>query len=180
MNYPVGRKRGASIPNPIRLDGDVVALDLGGGYEALIDATDYSVVSRYRWHRSGRAPLFYATTNSIKGDSVAPGTSLHVFLASNGGRLDVDHKDGDGLNCRRRNLRTATRSQNMANQRKVRGVSRFKGVVWDLQRLCWKAQLKANGRNINIGRFRTEQSAATAYNFVAFETFGDFARLNLP
>jgi hypothetical protein len=138
------RKKRASKPNAVTFTQEGAAiLELAGGHRAIVDIVDYAAISCYRWHRSGKAPLYYASTNSVIGDSVKHGTSLHSFLAGDGGRMEVDHRDGDGLNCRRVNLRTATRSQNNANQRKQAGrSSRIQGR--DVG--CSSRPLEGNGR----------------------------------
>ena len=65
---------------------------------------------------------------------------MHCFLM---GQKSIDHKDGNGLNNQRSNLRPATAPQNGANQGKHRNnKSGFKGVSrW---RLKWKAELEFN------------------------------------
>ncbi len=95
-----------------------------------------------------------------------------------GCREKVDHRDNDGLNNQRYNLRKSTDQQNCANRQKTRGSSQFKGVVRD--RNAWQAYIKVNGVKKNLGRFKDEFDAAQAYNFAALEAFGEFARMNKP
>lgn len=92
--------------------------------------------------------------------------------------LDVDHKNRDGLDNRRSNLRKATRQQNSANSIKKHfgKDSKFKGVC--RSRDHWRAQIVVNYKAIFIGCFATEIKAAEAYDREAKKHFGKFARLN--
>jgi len=174
-----GRKNGESIPNPIRIVGSSVYLLLFSGHEAIVDIADYPAVKPFRWtlHRS-KTKLYAATRGFIGSGLPSVGSTLHRWLFRDIG--EIDHKNGNGLDCRRLNLRPATRTQNNANRLKCGGSSRFKGVTWDRARSKWKALIQINGIVINLGRFRSEVNAAQAYNFAADELFGEFARFNSP
>lgn len=89
---------------------------------------------------------------------------------------EIDHKNGNGLDNRRENLRIATRSQNAANRFKRGGSSKFKGVCIAGKR--WKAGIRQDGKSYHLGTFDTEEEAALAYNASATIRFGEFARLN--
>jgi len=94
---------------------------------------------------------------------------------------DVDHADTNGLNNQRLNLRPASESQNQANARKMAATSStFKGVDWNKETRKWRARVNVRGKRINIGYFKDEVDAATAYNFAAFEHFCEYALLNAP
>lgn len=56
--------------------------------------------------------------------------------------------------------------------------SKFKGVSWDKFSKKWKAQICFEYKNINLGRFFTEEEAALAYNKAAIKFFGEYAWLN--
>lgn len=95
------------------------------------------------------------------------------------GKVHVDHKNGDKLDNRRRNLRIASVSQNQMNRTKSDNKSsRFKGVCWDKSRLKWIVHLKKNKKVLHLGRFAKEVEAAKAYNVAAEKHFGKFAKLN--
>lgn len=105
---------------------------------------------------------------------------LHRFIMGAPKGLQVDHADGDGLNCRRNNLRLATRSQNCANAKKRRDAktSQFKGVTFVCGR--WQAQITVDGKQCRLGRFYSEEEAARTYDDAAERHFGVFARPNFP
>lgn len=88
----------------------------------------------------------------------------------------VDHKDGNGLNCARGNLRMATTSQNTMNSRMpITNTSGYKGVTWHKGEKKWVAQIKINGKLIQMGYFNTPELAHEAYCRKADELFGEFA-----
>ena len=90
----------------------------------------------------------------------------------------IDHKNTLPDDNRWENLRLATRSQNIANARKLKrgGTSRFKGVYWIKADRKWSAQIRVRGKLIILGRFNDEQAAHEAYMKAATKYFGDFAR----
>ncbi len=92
---------------------------------------------------------------------------------------EIDHIDGDPLNCRISNLREATRIQNSFNRTKqANNKSGYKGVSWDKKNKQWVAQIAICGRQTNLGRFNRIENAALAYNFAAHKHFGQFAFFN--
>lgn len=90
----------------------------------------------------------------------------------------VDHRDGNGLNNVRSNLRLATSRQNAMNRSKWKNSdSRFKGVHRDGKR--WRAIITLNGKRIHLGCFSSDEEAASAYNKAAMANYGEFAKLNV-
>lgn len=77
--------------------------------------------------------------------------------------LLIDHICKTPLCCNPSHLRAATPSQN--NRYKApSGSSKYTGVTWEKNRRKWKAQVRADGTVITIGRFYCEKEAARAYN----------------
>jgi len=143
---------------------------------ALVDDGDYDLVMRYRWNaieQPGQG-CAYALTN----DPAGPSRSLHMHTLITGW-AQVDHRDHNGLNNQRANLRPATHSQNLGNQRKRRGTaSRYKGVT--PCKRSWQARIRVNGKQTHLGTYGTEEEAARAYDAAARRAFGEFACLNFP
>jgi HNH endonuclease len=85
---------------------------------------------------------------------------LHRLLLRCPRHLHVDHIDHNGLNNRRSNLRSVTRSINQLNHRmQTNNTSGFRGVVWDANRGLFQARVKIQGKNKLLGRFKTAGEA---------------------
>lgn len=141
--------------------------------KAIIDVEDIEKCKEYKWCLKGG----YVVTH-LNGKDIC----LHNFLLNTTpihGKVGIDHKNHNALDNRKQNLRIATNQQNQANQGiKTNGSSKYKGVVWDKERGRWRAGITYMGKNIFIGRFRSEKEAAQEYNLIAKEVHGDFANLN--
>jgi len=95
------------------------------------------------------------------------------------GNMDVDHANGNGLDNRRSNLRLCTTSENIQNQRpRKSGTSKYKGVGWFVRDSNWRVRIKVGDKQIHIGYFADEVEAAKAYDKMARQHFGAFARTN--
>lgn len=157
-----------------------VPLANGKGF-AVIDATDWPLVSRYEWHshtrRDGQG--FYAATRGAHGRA---NRYLHRLILDAPRGINVDHKNGDGLDCRRVNLRLCDQTLNNANQRlSCMNTSGYKGVsLTSNPTPRWFAQIKRRKQHYFLGTFGTPEDAAHAYDAKARELFGEFARVNFP
>lgn len=83
----------------------------------------------------------------------------------------IDHKDQNGLNNQRSNLRLATKSQNNTNKiKKENSTSKYIGVHLSSTKIkgvtyqYWKAKIIIDGSRVHLGSFKTESEAAIAYN----------------
>jgi hypothetical protein len=92
----------------------------------------------------------------------------------------VDHKDGDGLDNRKENLRIVTSAQNQQNRRKIsrKTTSKYKGVYFRRENKKYCALICCKGKRMHLGYFDNEIDAAKAYDQAAKKFFGEFARLN--
>jgi len=148
-------------------------IPLTKGYSALVDDKDYKRVSQFKW----------CAVKKVDGGVYAAHRKhgkMHRFILNLSPRKpEVDHKDHNGLNNQKENLRVATHSQNCANTKKIKGTSKFKGVSWCKSRNLWVAAIGYQGKMITLGRFKSEIQAAKMYNQAAKKLFGDFACLNL-
>lgn len=151
-----------------------VEIPLTQGKFATIDEKDLEIISRCSWHYIAKGGLEYAET-VIERRPV----SMHRLIMNPEKGLEIDHRDSNGLNNTRSNLRPCTRRQNMMNRRKLKiGSSRFKGVSHSKNRSKWKAFIRIHKRTIYLGTHETEIGAAQAYDAAARELFGEFARTN--
>jgi hypothetical protein len=152
------------------------------GLTAIIDDDDLPIVmdGGPRWVAMKAKRTFYVVRRV--GGRKGHFEFLHrKLLGLTDPRIKGDHRDGNGLDNRRQNLRRATHRQNAQNVRAHKdGSSRFVGVSWDSQRGKWTAAICRNGKRYSLGRFDLEQEAALARDVAAIAEYGEFARLNFP
>lgn len=145
---------------------------------AIVDDEDFdAIVAMGKWtaHSKGYAYRFHVTDGQRKCVLMQ---NVVADRAGMSGR--IDHRDRDKLNNRRSNLRTASRSQNGANQeRRQNNSSGYKGVAWHRQCEKWCAYIKVDGKRLHLGLFVNLVDAAQAYDRAARKYFGEFACLNL-
>jgi hypothetical protein len=164
-------------------------IPLTQGYVAQVDDHRYDAAMRFPWHtkiyrrKDGTIGGIYAA-RTVR-DSHGQWTQLlHRFLMGIDTRLvNVDHEDGNGLNCVDDNIRVATKSQNGANRGAQRNNrSGFKGVTWRPRLAKWVASIRVHGEKLYLGIFPPTEdgkiAAARAYDDAAREYFGEFAVTN--
>lgn len=141
---------------------------------AIIDDSDYPLVSRHKWYAIFDGWNWYAGRKFNKRQQ-----RMHNFLMRPPISVVIDHRDGNGLNNQRRNLRICTRSENLHRMReKQPHSSRFKGVSWVKKNQKWRAQIRGNFSVVYLGLYEDEREAALRYDGAAMEYFGEHALTN--
>jgi hypothetical protein len=154
---------------------------LGEGKYAIVDQADYYWLKKYRWYIAGNGKEFYAYANIIIGPGKTKFVSMHRLIMNHPPGLLVDHRNNIPLDNRRANLRSATQSQNRQNSKKKKNTtSKYIGVHLDKHTGKWKARLRINGKEKQLGRFVNEEEAAKAYDIAAKQYYGECAKLNFP
>lgn len=147
------------------------------GKQATVDDSDYAFLSQWKWSATKRHSGIWYAVRYEDGNAIL----MHRILL--GHPCETDHKNGNGLDNRRQNLRACTRTQNQQNRRGwilSGNSSQFKGVWLDSRKgrqPKWTAQIVISGQKIRQ-RFADEYEAARWYDRQASLYFGEFARLN--
>jgi hypothetical protein len=170
------------LPNPER--PGTMLVQLTKGLFAIVDAADAAEVGRVNWHarKAKKKCPSYAQRTRMGKDGKTVVTSLHHFLWKLWGMAEspiLDHKNGNGLDCTRENIRAATANDNARNvEKRSNNTSGFKGVSFHKATGKFSAQIVVNRKLIHLGLFQTAVEAAMAYNSEATKRFGEFAKLN--
>ena len=156
-------------------------IPLSQGKFAKVDEDDFERVNQYKWSYING----YAQRAKYRQDGKRRLYGLHRFVMglSMESDLMVDHINGDKLDNRKVNLRICTKGQNNNNHgpknRLGKGTSKYKGVSYKGDTVKkWRSRITIGRKEINLGRFDSEEEAARAYNEAAKEHFGEFAWLN--
>lgn len=168
---------------PIRVEGNVAYVPLTKGYETVIDFSDVNLVEGFNWcahevRKKGSVCKVYAVRTALhSGRNVT--VLMHRVVLQAGREFEVDHRDSDGLNNRRSNLRIATPSENRKNQViGSRNTSGVKGVSWHRKAQKWLVQIHSEGKRTYLGLFADIDAAAAAYASASERIHGEFGRLS--
>jgi hypothetical protein len=163
-------------------DTSIRLIALTRGKVAVVDAADYDFLMQWNWcaqynkkHDHWRA-MRNEWNPAIKRSNAI---YMHRLFMDAPISLQVDHRDGDGLNNRRStNLRLATRVQNQSNRgpHKNNKSGGRKGVKWRPLSKKWWAYITVNRHQISLGYFSNPNDAAAAYAEAAKKYAGEFAR----
>lgn len=160
----------------------MIEVPLTQGFVAIVDDRDAWVL-KHKWCALQVPGKVYAKRTVRVGPRRLGKTKtllLHREILGLRSKQEADHRNGDGLNNQRKNLRVCSKSGNAANRPKcsTRTSSRFKGVSWSKRDKRWVARITVDGLCKNLGSFKVEKSAALAYDVAARVHFGKFASLN--
>ena len=155
INIMKTKKRTRFDCNEIFIHGkecEMYLYDRKGKYKmsTWFDIQDLDKVKKYKWHSMKDKNTFYVKVGSS-------GLLLHQVILPTKKPLVIDHKDYDGLNNRRSNLRSITNRQNIENSR--RNKDKYPGVDFFKRTEKWRSRIYYNEKHIHLGYFDTSVKA---------------------
>lgn len=146
---------------------------------ATVDDQDFDWLNQWKWSMTGNG---YAVRNARVERGLYTVVRMHRFIVDAPDGMFVDHINGDTTDNRRDNLRVCTAHQNTFNRGKQKNnKSGFKGVYLHKKKNLkkpWFARIKMRDKHHSSGGYTTSLEAAIAYNQLATQLHGEFARLN--
>jgi hypothetical protein len=152
-------------------------VQIGRGLQLLIDAIDYDLVTSGPLWQAHDVGLIYASRKITIRPKTRVRQYAHRLVTDAPDELFIDHKNGDGLDCTRENLRVVGYSKNAQNTHRGRSNPwGFRGV----EKICnrYRARICKDGKKYSRNGFSTPEEAARAYDEMALEFYGPFAFTN--
>lgn len=162
-------------PNNYDLTGDYGIGYTHKGEPFYFDLEDYDRICGICWHINPRG--YVIGRNQETGKNVG----LHAYIMGLPNDFLVDHAGGKPTrnDCRKGNLRLATREENAHNQDlHSNNTSGVTGVYWLKREQKWSAEIYINGKKKNLGRFKEFDDAVKKRKEAEEIYFGKFSRPN--
>ena len=145
--------------------------------EVIVDPEDQALLAQEGWFLVKGGRTHYVCRNTVH-EGKRGFEFFHRVIMDAPKGLDVDHRDGNGLDNRRSNLRLATDGQNARNvARRSDNTSGFKGVSLHKSTGRWAATIASGGPQRHLGLFDSREEAHAAYCEAALRLHGEFARV---
>lgn len=142
----------------------------------LVDDDDWEFVKALSWTPAKHGNTMYAVTAHTRlGRSRLHRQIMRVRMTE-----DVDHINGNGLDCRKENLRIVSKSQNDCNRHKVASNTGYLGVHKIRGTEIYLVSVSFEKKKHYVGRYRDVIEAAKARDVAARAIQGDYVSLNFP
>lgn len=150
-----------------------------GKHVVFLDDEDYEKVSLNKWCLQRAKYGFYAARYIwLKLEKKYVYLLMHRVIMNTSPTQMTDHKDRNGLNNQRNNLRICTISENNRNTKmRKHNQNGYKGV--ESTGIKYSARITFDKKRIRIGSYNSAVEAAKAYNDAAKKYHGEFANLNI-
>ena len=155
-------------------ENDTLVWELTQGKQALFDMCDFELLLPYHLRAQKDSQTYYAVVN--ESNTVVIGTH-RLIIGCPDTHITVDHKNRNGLDNRRCNLRLATAEQQILN--KIRNGKpaggdfscEYRGVVQRGDNFRYRVRGSVLGKQYNLGHFSCPVIAAEAWDEFLYESF---------
>lgn len=138
------------------------------GKVAIVDDEDFMDMGHFKWQLLKGRNTYYAFRRTPMVNGIRHTIYMHHEIIGKPLEGFVnDHKDGDGLNNQRNNLRHVTVRQNGQNMKHGKRYSQYPGVSWHTRDKKWVAMIRFGEPQKWLGTFDTEIEAFEAYRQAA-------------
>jgi hypothetical protein len=139
--------------------------------QVIVDDEDYEHLSRHGWHQAnGYACRHISSIPDIR-------EYMHRAVNNTPEGFVTDHINGNKLDNRKANLRTADTSQNAMNYSKKSGAANpYRGVSLHKKSGLWRARVMIHKKEVLLGYFKTPEEAKQARDEGATMLFKEFAK----
>lgn len=121
---------------------------------AMVSADDVEIAKQVYWRKTEYG--YARGKNPTTGKDVL----LHKFITQTTKETVIDHINRNKLDCRRKNMRIADSQINSFNRNAPRNsMTGYKGVSYDVRSGKFKAYIKIDRKQINLGLFDTPEIA---------------------
>lgn len=163
------------------------------GKFAQVDDEDYEWLNQWKWYAQKAENTYYARRAICISKGKCKNIKMHRLIMNTSRDELVDHRDHNGLNCQRSNLRNCTDTQNNRNRKvtKSKFTSDYLGVSvlvnsyiskTGIVRKYYIASMSINKKSKHLGTFpftpEGEIEAAKCYDNAAKELYSEFVNLN--
>lgn len=143
----------------------------------VIDNEDFNKIKNYKWR------LYYDKNKNLKyvltTDKNKKTLFLHRYIMNCPNNMIIDHKNHNGLDNQKNNLRICNYINNNRNKKKCKNsTSKYKGVYWNKYHKKWEVSIKNKNEKKFLGYFNNEKEAAKKYNNYAILHYNEYAYLN--
>ena len=103
---------------------------------------------------------------------------MHREIINTPKGVQTDHKNCNGLDNRKENLRNCNHQQNQFNRKSAQknNILGIKGVRWDKKAKKFQTRIAIDKKQTCIGLFTVLADADQAYRVAEIKYFGEFAR----
>ena len=159
-------------------------IPLTQGKVALVDDSDFELLSQFKWCASKvttktNGDIWYAVRTVKRVNGRDTNISMHRFILGAPKGMVVDHRNHNGLDNRRSNIRLCTVAQNSHNIRRARrNLPRGCSLIHPNREKKYQANICVNGRSYNLGAFSDPIQAGMAYDLASMVLHGEFGIRN--